>query len=340
MKHVWIPTRTVLEELLVPLNREALTLEQSPSAVATARRWVAEACRDLGRSDLVDCAELGVSELVTNAILHGEAPLNVRLRGTAAHPRIEVFDSSLHPPIVPDDEHDMRTGVEHELATYGRGLAMVSMAATAWGAAIEEHGKVVWFEPSPHLRDTPVHGVVQASSSSDWEPLPDSVTITLIDVDAALLRSVVTQYSNLRRELRLLALAHDTDYPLARDLSPLFATFERQFPPRTLSSIRRRLADAPDETPLTIAFAASPRSSKIFRTMLEMFSLADAFCHTQHLLSLARTPEQTQLQEWLLAQFQHQRDGGSPTAWPILPGGRHYLPKPRLGAPSAPSASV
>lgn len=316
----------------MPLNRDELALDQAPSAVATSRRWVADVCRDLGRHDLIDCAELGVSELVTNAILHGEAPLNVRVRGTAAHPRIEVFDSSLNPPIVPDGERDMRTGHEDELATYGRGLAMVSMAAAAWGAAIEEHGKVVWFEPSVAVHAEPTSGVILTGRASEWEPLPDSATITLLDVDVALFRSVVTQYSNLRRELRLLALAHDTDYPLARDLSPLFATFERQFPPRTLAAVRKRLNEADEAEPLTIVFAASPRSSKIFRTMLEMFTLADAFCRSEHLLSLARSPEQEHMQAWLLAQFEHQRDGGVPTAWPDLPDGSGPFPQAHAGA--------
>ena len=48
-----------------------------------------------------ECAELGVSELVTNALLHGEPPIPVRVRGTAEHPRIEVRDSSVEAPILP-----------------------------------------------------------------------------------------------------------------------------------------------------------------------------------------------------------------------------------------------
>ena len=70
--------------------------------------------------DLTECAELGVSELVTNALLHGEPPIQVRVRGTVEHPRIEVRDSSLEAPVLPTatemDEHD------ELLLTYGRGL--------------------------------------------------------------------------------------------------------------------------------------------------------------------------------------------------------------------------
>ena len=37
---------------------------------------------------------------------------------------------------------------EDALLTGGRGLALVAMSSTAWGASIEPTGKVVWFEPA------------------------------------------------------------------------------------------------------------------------------------------------------------------------------------------------
>ena len=57
----------------VPLNRPALALGSGPRSVQDARRWVVGTCQDIGRDDLVECAELGVSELVTNALLHARA---------------------------------------------------------------------------------------------------------------------------------------------------------------------------------------------------------------------------------------------------------------------------
>lgn len=300
----------------MPLNREALTLEQTPSAVATARRWVTSACHELGRDDLVDCAALGVSELVTNAMLHGSPPLLVRVRGTTAHPRIEVHDASPHPPLVPQQAADALTPAETDLATYGRGLSMVAQASLAWGAAVEDNGKVVWFEPSTSLHEELTPGVVQSSPGHEWEPLADSMTVHLNGVPLGMFRSTLAQYSNLRRELRLLALAHDNDYPLARDLSPLFSTFERQFPPRTLAGLQADLQHKSDDIGVDLSFRASPRSTQVFRTMLEMFSLADAFCRSQHLLSLARTPAQKSLQEWMLDEFIAQQAGATPTPWP------------------------
>ena len=61
----------------------------------------------LGRDDLADAAQLGVSELVTNAILHADPPIAVRLGGTRSHPRVEVHDSSAR-AAVGERRHDRR----------------------------------------------------------------------------------------------------------------------------------------------------------------------------------------------------------------------------------------
>ena len=139
----------------MPLSSE-LTLASSPRAAADARRWVGDVCMRLERDDLVECAELGVSELVANAILHATSPFKVRVRGTASHPRIEVVDGSTNPPVppvsTPTDDLDL-------LLTFGRGLSIVAQCAVAWGATIEADSKIVWFEPATEMDE---------DSSLDW----------------------------------------------------------------------------------------------------------------------------------------------------------------------------
>ncbi|HEU4568938.1 MAG TPA: ATP-binding protein, partial [Marmoricola sp.] len=130
----------------MPLSRPALTLARGPRGVQDARRWVVQTCLDIDRPDLVECAELGVSELVTNAVLHGADPIQVRVRGTREHPRVEVRDASVERPVLPgplglDPDDDL-------LLTFGRGLSIVARSADAWGAEIESDGKVVWFAPA------------------------------------------------------------------------------------------------------------------------------------------------------------------------------------------------
>ena len=71
----------------MPLNRPALSLGSGPRGVQDTRRWVSATFADIGRTDLAECAELGVSELVTNALLHAVPPIYVAVRGTREHPR-------------------------------------------------------------------------------------------------------------------------------------------------------------------------------------------------------------------------------------------------------------
>ncbi|MFC6152968.1 ATP-binding protein [Nocardioides yefusunii] len=302
----------------MPLNRDALALDTSPRAAAVARRWVASVCRDLGREDLVHSAELGVSELVTNAILHGKEPVDVRVRGTAAHPRIEVFDASHCPPTLPLARPAEWANSNHGLETYGRGLTLVALTATTWGTTIEESGKVVWFEPAGDIADEPVLGVFEDLKPVPGAPLPGSRPIRFEALDARLFHSMLTHYSNLRRELRLLSISHTVDYPVTHELSPHFLHFQGQFSPRSLrDSIRvTQEAHARGDDEIDVVLEASPLSADVFRDFLDTLDVADQFCTSQQLLSLARTPEQKALMAWMFEEFLRQTSGHPPTPCP------------------------
>lgn len=292
----------------MPLNHDPLPLSQTPRAAADARRWVTHICRELGRDDLIECAELGTAELVANAILHGLAPISVRVRGTATHPRIEVLDGSPLAPVPPPHA----TEPDDFLATFGRGLSMVAMSAVAWGASIESDGKVVWFEPASSLGD---HGaaepVIDSHAEPDVEARSDqAVAVRLLGLDVPIATSLARQYADLRRELRLLAVAHQDAYPLAANLSAMFSSYERQLPRDAHFAVRRarRAGVAAIDLDVTVEPGAAP----ILKTMLEMFDLADAFCKAERLLSIQRTPEQRAFHIWYLSEYIRQIDGEAP----------------------------
>ena len=295
----------------MPLSSE-LTLESSPRAAADARRWVSDVCRRLDRDDLVECAELGVSELVANALLHATAPFKVRVRGTASHPRIEVIDGSTSPPVPPvpltGDDLDL-------LLTFGRGLSMVAQCAIAWGATIEADSKIVWFEPAAQMSDEGgAEWVIDAHDQPAPEPTSDAaVEVRLLALDVPLYSSLSRQYHELRRELRLLSLSHQSDYPLAGDLTSMFASFERQFP--GVFSDQVRTAEREGRPQVDLTFPMVPEAGPIFVTMTEMFDVADAFCRAERLLSMARTPAQRALQNWLLTELVQQLGGASAKPW-------------------------
>ncbi len=263
----------------------------------------------------MECAELGVSELVANALIHATSPYTVRVRGTASHPRIEVLDGSTVPPAptVPGPADDLDL-----LLTFGRGLGMVAQCALSWGACIEQQGKVVWFEPSPHMQDDgAAEPIIDRAEPYIPEPTSEAaLRIKLLDVDVPLYSSLDQQYRELRRELRLLSLSHQSDYPLAGDLTAMFANYERQFPETYSRQINR--AEANGRARVDLVFAMVPEAAPIFVTMAEMFDVADAFCSAERLLSLARTPRQREFHLWLLGELVGQLDGDAPQAWQAL----------------------
>ena len=99
--------------------------------------------RQLMRSEFADCAretidsaELMLSELVTNAVVHGFGPIELELGREADFIRAAVTDTS---PRLPTS----RTPAEFD--PHGRGLHIVQALAHDWGVAEHDTGKSVWF---------------------------------------------------------------------------------------------------------------------------------------------------------------------------------------------------
>jgi anti-sigma regulatory factor (Ser/Thr protein kinase) len=309
-------TTSSLPENTLPLTRPALSLGIGPRGVQDARRWVVDTCRDIGRDDLVECAELGVSELVTNALLHASPPLTVRVRGTREHPRVEVRDGSTELPAMPgsapDEDDDL-------LLTFGRGLSIVARCATAWGVEVEEDGKIVWFVPAAHSQDEMVTGVVTGEPAAPpREPADDELRIGILGVPLRLFVEFQRHYRELRREVRLLALAHEAEYPLAKDLSELFGALERDLREGIgAEQIEQSLASGAATADLHVAMPQETAAT--IGRFIELLDLADAFCRAERLLSLARTPDQQRFQRWFLSEFVRQQQGQPPLAWQDAP---------------------
>jgi anti-sigma regulatory factor (Ser/Thr protein kinase) len=86
--------------------------------------------------DIVTTAQLLISELVTNAVLHGRPPVVAELEVGPTSLRVAVIDQGhdapgLHEPTASDD--------------HGRGLQIVRQLADDWGVEWRMQGKSVWF---------------------------------------------------------------------------------------------------------------------------------------------------------------------------------------------------
>ena len=99
--------------------------------------------RSLVRRELADCeeeavslAELMISEVVTNAVVHGSSPSDVEIQRTGDVLKATVTDGGTGPPLPKNPgEHD----------PHGRGLLIVRSLAHEWGVLDAERGKSVWF---------------------------------------------------------------------------------------------------------------------------------------------------------------------------------------------------
>lgn len=116
-----------------------VALRPEPSSVRQARRYVSETLTAIGFDDAGPTAELLVSELVTNAILHARSPLNVSVETRGELVRVAVADDSPRSP--QRRRHSLDSGT-------GRGLLLVERMAERWGVDVGSAGKVVWFELS------------------------------------------------------------------------------------------------------------------------------------------------------------------------------------------------
>ncbi|HYO40104.1 MAG TPA: SpoIIE family protein phosphatase [Nocardioidaceae bacterium] len=114
----------------------SLSLQPTESVVADARWHVSTYLseRDLPAALVLD-AVLVTSELVTNALLHGRAPVELRTRIEGTDVLIEVRDRAAFQP--------RRLRLD-ELDEHGRGLQIVAALAARWGTRPTEYGKAVW----------------------------------------------------------------------------------------------------------------------------------------------------------------------------------------------------
>ncbi|UUU33892.1 ATP-binding protein [Streptomyces sp. CA-210063] len=123
------------------LHDDYLDYAPIPGSVPLARRRTTRLITEWGYPHLAGDAALVVSELATNALLHGslrDRLIRVRLTVTATTLRVEVSDpcgERLPEPRTADDADQ-----------FGRGLLLVAALADQWGCDPRIVGKTVYAE--------------------------------------------------------------------------------------------------------------------------------------------------------------------------------------------------
>jgi len=304
----------------VSLTTRALSLPAKPPSVRLARTWVRDSLAEIGRDELVDSAQLGVSELVTNALLHGEPPVEVRLRGTREHPRIEVTDRSTVPPRVPRIILDDAQG--DLLPTFGRGLSLVAMMSARWGADLDHDrsGKSVWFEPAPEMNaDADLRGEVfdireAAGEEPALQPAAETVRIELRNFPAQMFRRLRVHQFELRRELRLLAMTDPGRYPVATAVTGMNDSVDADRRATTgVRSLDRAIRRGDEHVDLVydVPVGAPERMEQVHDLVTEAYRVFG----DERLLTVVPPPELLALQRWYFGEFVRQGRGEPPRPW-------------------------
>ena len=117
---------------------QAWVLPSDLSAASQARRHIEVACAGIPEETLYT-ARLLVTELVSNAVLHGRGTVLLSVACGRGGVWVEVHDESPSPPTIVDGP---------PLSEHGAGLRLVSALANSWGTGPRSEGrpgKRVWF---------------------------------------------------------------------------------------------------------------------------------------------------------------------------------------------------
>ncbi|MFC8125398.1 ATP-binding protein [Streptomyces sp. NPDC057302] len=112
------------------------TIAPEPARVAEIRHAVADQMHEWDLDPwLVENVPLVLSELVTNAVVHGEGSVHVTMRQMYPGLLIEVTDESTTAPLLAPVLRDVED-------VHGRGLYLVDAFCDVWG--VKDDGKTTW----------------------------------------------------------------------------------------------------------------------------------------------------------------------------------------------------
>ena len=319
-----------------------------PSSVGGARRLVREELRRAGREDLLDTAELLVTELVTNALVHTGTTMEVYAEVGDAGLYVEVADASPQLPLV---RHHA------DLAGTGRGLRLLQHMADRWGADPRSQGKCVWFElgSGDHADEWLASGL----SDHDLrllvrEEVPDAVPVELLNVPLLLHQAWNQHAEALLREYLLHSMGDgvpdagpEAVLQAHAAASEAMAVLVEQLPDPSVGEDPTQLmahAVEPLVSRPRLVVSVPPATVPHFAVLDRLLAAAVELADSGAFLNPPTQPEIRTFREWICREVQVQANGGRPTPWfdqsGALPPPNHSLPAEVLAQVVATPAAV
>lgn len=299
----------------------SLELPPEPKSASIARDAVRELLTSCHRDEWVDAAELAVSELVTNAVLHAHTVIRLRLHCSVVL-RVEVEDGS---PVLPS----LRTyGTS---ASTGRGMAMVAAVTASHGVTpLAQGGKVVWFTVSDTVQEEQDLDDLLAAWDDDLllsVPLQAQATVVLVGLPPTLWLAAAQQHDALLRELAMLPagtgqtgeelIAVDrARFAIRAALDRAIALAHQQglarnpLPPGHPS----RFDEVPPSVDLVVPVA--PDAATDFAMLQDVLDEGERLARSGQLLARPGLPEVTAVRDWAAEQVVAQLAGQAPMPWP------------------------
>lgn len=130
-------------------RRAQADYEAHPVSPGAARRFLRGVLAEWGWPDRAGIAELVLTELTTNALVHARSPFRVVLFEHRGRLRLAVEDANRDLPRRYDPGPD---------ACSGRGLALIEALSCEWGCSVRSDGKQVWADLALAEPKGPVEG--------------------------------------------------------------------------------------------------------------------------------------------------------------------------------------
>jgi PAS domain S-box-containing protein len=279
---------------------ERIDVGSDAGAIPAARHRAADAVRPHVHADVLDALELVVSELASNALLHGAAPVVLRVApaGEGGGARVEVHDGSRTLPVRPRRGSDGLTG---------RGLALIDAVASAWGVDATPEGKAVWVELTPDsvraAEPTDVDTEQLLAGFESWpdEDGPQRYTVTLGDVPTDLLLSAKAHVDSVVRELTLseAGAASGMSAALPPHLARLVHDVTREWS-EARQAIKRQAVAAAErgEQRTTLELTLPAEAAEAGERYLAALEQADTYGRASRLLTLAAPPQHRAFRRW------------------------------------------